>query len=308
MSSTEQFSTGAMRDSNTGKGRYDLIDPLFLRDLSRLLEYGAGHYGPENWRHGMPFSRTIDSMMRHLTNFRLGIEDPDHGMNLMAVAFGAMCMNYYLDQISRGQLPAELDDRHAMSRIPGSVCQTLGELRRHNAGAYDQVMCSNPDRKTPGLPHRIYVSGPYSHDDPMIRDWNWAVATYIGLVIMTSGGLAHVPHAATLPMDGFLRYARFMALDLSIIRWWPTHILVLGDSPGTQAEVERAKACKIPVIENLRGLGLIRAADTPTFLKFVNNCRPEFGSVTQRAPTWTSADIPSWVTKRIEVVCGELAP
>lgn len=80
----EEYPTGARRDIRTGKGRYDLLPMRALRRDAQLLERGAVKYGDRNWEQGMPFSRFLDSAMRHLCQYAMGMRDEDH---LAAVRF-----------------------------------------------------------------------------------------------------------------------------------------------------------------------------------------------------------------------------
>lgn len=85
----EEFDTGARRDTREGKGRFDLISPYMLRRLAVVMERGAVKYGDRNWEKGMPFSRFIDSALRHINQFLSYSHDEDHLaqaiFNLMAV-------------------------------------------------------------------------------------------------------------------------------------------------------------------------------------------------------------------------------
>ena len=74
----ENFTTGAHRDSRKGKGRYDLTTPYLAVRLAMINEQGAKDYGERNWEKGMPFSRLLDSAMRHLNKFQRGKIDEDH--------------------------------------------------------------------------------------------------------------------------------------------------------------------------------------------------------------------------------------
>lgn len=88
----QEFGTGAIRDTQIGKGRYDLIPPVGVRRLARRYELGANRYGDRNWEHGMPISRLLDSALRHINQYLEGDASEDH---LAAVAwniFGAMHM------------------------------------------------------------------------------------------------------------------------------------------------------------------------------------------------------------------------
>jgi len=113
------FESGAVRDSSEGKANMHWLPPFFwdrystvgkqikrfLQDgdvcricialdlmieeygLKRLcdhLEAGASKYGAYNWAKGMPVSRCLDSLGRHLESLRSGEEDEDH-------AAAAMC-------------------------------------------------------------------------------------------------------------------------------------------------------------------------------------------------------------------------
>lgn len=74
----DTYKEGATRDSREGKGRYDLISPFFLKRLARVLEIGAKNHGDNNWQKGIPYSRLIDSSLRHISQFNEGLRDEDH--------------------------------------------------------------------------------------------------------------------------------------------------------------------------------------------------------------------------------------
>lgn len=74
----DEYETGATRDTREGKGRYDLISPLFLKRLAKVLEAGAKNHGDHNWKKGIPYSRLIDSSLRHISQFNEGMRDEDH--------------------------------------------------------------------------------------------------------------------------------------------------------------------------------------------------------------------------------------
>ncbi len=99
----EVFPSGAKRDSQEGKKRYDLISVLALGRLAALLERGATHYGEFNWAGGLPFSRFYSSMLRHLFQWATGDKEEDH---LAALCFGAFCIMHFEET---GQ-DKELDD------------------------------------------------------------------------------------------------------------------------------------------------------------------------------------------------------
>ena len=84
------FEGKAMREVVEGKGRYDLISPFAIKRLATVMEKGAVKYDDRNWeKGGIKFSRYIESLERHINQFKMGMEDEDHlgqaMFNLMAL-------------------------------------------------------------------------------------------------------------------------------------------------------------------------------------------------------------------------------
>lgn len=102
-----EFNTGAVRDAMSGKGCPSLIPIDALRAVSKRFEDGATKYGRDNWRKGIPLSRYVDSLYRHLWQFMEGDTSEDHGG---AVIWNAMCLIQTEKWISEGKLPDELND------------------------------------------------------------------------------------------------------------------------------------------------------------------------------------------------------
>jgi hypothetical protein len=73
-----EYVGGATRDNSKGKGRYDLISPLFLKKLAQVLEKGAENHGDNNWKGGIKYSRLIDSTLRHVSQYNEGMRDEEH--------------------------------------------------------------------------------------------------------------------------------------------------------------------------------------------------------------------------------------
>lgn len=74
----DQYASGATRDRRAGKGRFDLITPFMLERVAGVYERGAANHGDRNWEKGIPFSRLIDSALRHVNQWRKGERDEDH--------------------------------------------------------------------------------------------------------------------------------------------------------------------------------------------------------------------------------------
>lgn len=103
----EVMSTGSQRDSQTGKGRPDLLSPSVLMRDARHMENGSVKYGERNWEKGQPSSRYYGSALRHILLYGEGDRSEDHlaaaRWNLAGIIFNEI-------MIERGLLPAELND------------------------------------------------------------------------------------------------------------------------------------------------------------------------------------------------------
>lgn len=103
----EDFPTGARRDTQDDKPRYDLIPVEPLRRLAELYGRGAAKYGEHNYQKGMPYRRAYASLFRHLMQWASGDAQEDH---LAAVAWNAFALMFYEGEVAAGRLPKSLDD------------------------------------------------------------------------------------------------------------------------------------------------------------------------------------------------------
>lgn len=102
-----EFDTGAVRDGRTDKGRFDLLPILSMFRLAKHYERGCLKYGDRNWEKGIPISKYVDSAIRHIFKYLLGMTDEHHLASAMWNVAGAM---ETLDRIELGILPSDLDD------------------------------------------------------------------------------------------------------------------------------------------------------------------------------------------------------
>jgi len=86
------FNTGAHRDTNQGKPRYDLIPVAALKRLALKYQQGAEAYGERNWEKGMPQSRLYESLLRHIFDYRAGDRTEDH---LAAAAWNIFALLHF---------------------------------------------------------------------------------------------------------------------------------------------------------------------------------------------------------------------
>ncbi|UOF82098.1 hypothetical protein [Caudoviricetes sp.] len=102
-----QNSEPQARKFDLGKLRMDLIPIKPLRDLAKVLTFGAGKYGERNWESGLKWSRPYAAILRHLTSWWCGeTHDPETGINHLA---HVMCNVAFL--LEYDETHRELDDR-----------------------------------------------------------------------------------------------------------------------------------------------------------------------------------------------------
>ena len=99
----ETFPSGMVRDTRTGKGRFDLISPYALLRLAQVYERGAVKYEEYNWLKGSSYMRFIDSALRHIQQWEMGMRDEDH---LAAASWNLFCVMHF-EETGRD----DLDDR-----------------------------------------------------------------------------------------------------------------------------------------------------------------------------------------------------
>ncbi len=117
---TRDFPTGAHRDSDEGKGRFDLIPSQMLFRLARHYEKGANKYGARNWELGMPISKYLDAAKRHLEKYQAGWNDEDH---LAAALWNLAAITHHEEKLPHLQdLPDRSeDDFRWVIRKPGDA-------------------------------------------------------------------------------------------------------------------------------------------------------------------------------------------
>lgn len=91
----QTFASGAMRDIDNDKPRYELIPVEALKRLAALYAAGAKKYSEDNWRKGMPYRRVYASLLRHMFAFAEGEKTEDH---LASIVFNAMALMYYQEK------------------------------------------------------------------------------------------------------------------------------------------------------------------------------------------------------------------
>ena len=101
----QEFDTGAVRDIQENKGRFDLLPAKAITKLAVHFEKGAKKYGDNNWQLGIPAKRYVDSAMRHLFKYMDGQEDEDH---LVACCWNIICLLETREMVANGELDPAL--------------------------------------------------------------------------------------------------------------------------------------------------------------------------------------------------------
>jgi hypothetical protein len=103
--SRREFGTGAVRDAQDGKGRFDLLPFDAIQELARVFEEGAVKYKSRNWQQGIPIATFMDSACRHLHKAISGVTDEPHlGMAMWNIA----CAIQTAVWVEEGTLPSAL--------------------------------------------------------------------------------------------------------------------------------------------------------------------------------------------------------
>ena len=90
-----QNATTGGRKFDGGKLEYGLVPPLALKEMVKVLTFGAQKYERDNWQR-VPDSkrRYFDALQRHLWAWKEGEElDPESGIHHLA---HAMCCLFFL--------------------------------------------------------------------------------------------------------------------------------------------------------------------------------------------------------------------
>jgi hypothetical protein len=69
------------RKDDQDKIPLDLLDPLALEGLAKVLQFGAKKYASHNWRGGISWSRLVAALLRHTFAILRGeLTDPESGL------------------------------------------------------------------------------------------------------------------------------------------------------------------------------------------------------------------------------------
>ncbi len=90
------------------KVRLDLLSPIALNEIAKVLTFGAKKYSDHNWRNGFKWSRLLGATLRHIFAF-IGGQDKDPETGLSHLAHAGSCIMFLLEHESTHK---DLDDRY----------------------------------------------------------------------------------------------------------------------------------------------------------------------------------------------------
>jgi len=116
---------------NEGKTELSLLlsAPNALKGCTKVLEFGAKKYSRNNWKKGMPYSKIVDSLMRHLVAF-MDNENLDPDSKLPHVDH-IMCNALFLSEIVKIHAN-KFDDR----KNEDTVKHSKNKLDKENLAKY----------------------------------------------------------------------------------------------------------------------------------------------------------------------------
>ena len=125
----EDMETGSRRDTQKGKSRPDLNNPLVIRRLGMHMANGCDKYGEHNYELGQKTSRYLASLERHLLDYKEGLDDEDHAAAIMWNIHGIIMNQEFVE---RGIYPAEMDDYCDYRTKQGFDCTVGARARGFN--------------------------------------------------------------------------------------------------------------------------------------------------------------------------------
>lgn len=114
------ITAGTKHDSD--KVRLELLSPIALTEVGKVMTFGAKKYDAHNWRKGISSSRLLGAMLRHVLAY-LGGQDKDPETGLSHIAH-AMCCGMFLLELAVTR--PDLDDRYKPSSDSSSKSDNHG--------------------------------------------------------------------------------------------------------------------------------------------------------------------------------------
>ena len=110
-----------MQKFDSSKPRVDLVPPILIEEVAKVLDFGAQKYAVHQWREGTDWTRMYAACQRHLLKWVDGETiDPDSGLNHLThaacnIAFLLEYENRGLGKDTRFKYPSK-EDNHAVTK------------------------------------------------------------------------------------------------------------------------------------------------------------------------------------------------
>jgi len=86
---------------DSGKLQYNLVPPKAIKELTKVLTYGAKKYKPNNWQQVDDTTRYIDALYRHLEAWRSGEKiDSESGLSHLSHALTNITFLIHFEDIN----------------------------------------------------------------------------------------------------------------------------------------------------------------------------------------------------------------
>lgn len=127
--------------------RYDLIPPHGIEEVGKVLQNRLNNHNVNEWKYGMPWSKILSSLKKHLLEFEKGNDyDKDGLLNIAYVAESALILaEYYsifphgddrvVGIVDRPTIALDIDD--VVLDFKGAYEQRFGKLNEYWDGSYD---------------------------------------------------------------------------------------------------------------------------------------------------------------------------
>lgn len=126
--------------NDQGKVRMELISPIALEELAKVLTFGANKYHEHDWRKGLEWSRVYGAIQRHLQQWQQCVDnDPETGLSHLS---HAMCGLHFL--LEYRTTHPELDDRY---RIGSPTLAAQREQEECGRALIEALRKSPPSRR-----------------------------------------------------------------------------------------------------------------------------------------------------------------
>lgn len=126
---------------NEGKVPLDLVTPFATEELAKVLAIGAKKYGRYNWQKGMPWSKVLASLKRHLNAFEQGkdIDEETQALgtptyHMAHIMCNAMFLTEYYKTFSQG------DDRYHRYLDAPKIALDLDGVLADFGGSYKKEL------------------------------------------------------------------------------------------------------------------------------------------------------------------------